>query len=171
MNAPPRGPYAPNPYANNPYAPPQVQAVYDPAAQSPARLDAALYTSKHVALATFLGTPLGGAVVMALNENRIGRLGAAIKTALAGLVATGFLLTIGLVVPDNVPTFPISIGSLFVMSAIAKSRQVGFVTQHYAAGGKRGSGWAAAGIGLLSLFVVLIPLIGVLVAAELVAGH
>jgi hypothetical protein len=171
MNAPPPGPYAANPYATNPYAPPQVQGVYDPAAQSPARLDAALYTSKHVALATFLGTPLGGAVLMALNENRIGRTVAAIKTLLAGLVATGLLLTIGLIVPDNIPTFPISIGSLFVMSAIAKSRQAGFVTQHYAAGGKHGSGWAAAGIGLLSLVVVLIPLIGILVVADLVAGH
>jgi hypothetical protein len=57
------------------------------------------------------------------------------------------------------------------MSAIAKSRQAGFVTQHYAAGGKQGSGWAAAGIGLLSLFVVLIPLIGILVVADVVAGH
>lgn len=186
MNAPPPGPfgppqypqapyapnpYAPNPYATNPYAPPQVQGIYDPSAQRPVRLDVALYTSKHVALATFLGTPVAGAVLMALNENRVGRAGAAIKTLLAGLVATGFLLTLGLVLPDNVPTFPISIGSLFVMSAIAKSRQAGFVAQHFAAGGKQGSGWAAAGIGLLSLLVVLVPLAGVLIVAELAAGH
>lgn len=170
MNAPP-DPYAPNPYTSNPYAAPQVQGVYDPSAQSPARLDAALYTSKHVALATFLGTPLGGAVLMALNEHRIGRASAAIKTLLAGVVATGFLLTLGLVVPDNIPTFPISIGSLFVMSAIAKSRQGALVTQHFSAGGKRGSGWAAAGIGILSLFVVMVPLVGILVVAELAAGH
>ena len=113
MNGPP-DPYAPNPYASNlanpyasnPYAAPQVQGVYDPSVQSPARLDAALYTSKHVALATFLGTPLGGAVLMALNEHRVGRASAAIKTLLAGLVGTGFLLTIGLVMPDAHPDVP-----------------------------------------------------------------
>ena len=170
MNGPP-DPYAPNPYASNPYAAPQVQGVYDPSVQSPARRDAALYTSKHVALATFLGTPLGGSVLMALNEHRLGRASAAIKTLLAGLVATGFLLTIGLVVPANIPTFPISIGSLVVMSSVAKSRQGALVTQHFAAGGKQGSGWAAAGIGILSLLVALVPLIGILTVAELATGR
>jgi hypothetical protein len=166
MNAPPSGPYG----APNPYAPPQVQGVYDPS-QSPVRLDVALYTSRHVALATFLGTPLGGAVLMALNESRIGRAGAAIKTLLAGLVATGFLLTLGLVLPPNIPTFPIAIGSVVVMSSIAKARQAADVAQHFAAGGKHGSGWAAAGIGILSLLVALIPLVGILFVAELVTGH
>lgn len=175
MNGPPDpfapNPYAPNPYASNPYAAPQVQGVYDPSAQSPARLDAALYTSKHVALATFLGTPLGGAVLMALNEHRAGRAVAAVKTLLAGLVGTGFLITIGLVVPDSVPKFPISIGSIVVMSAIARSRQGTFVAQHHAAGGKQGSGWAAAGIGVVSLLVVMVPLVGILMLAELATGH
>jgi len=147
-----------------------VQGVYDPSAQSPARLDAALYTSKHVALATFLGTPLGGAVVMALNEHRLGRASAAITTLLAGLVATGFLFTIGFLLPDSFPRLPISIGPLLVMAAVAKSRQGALVAQHFAANGKHGSGWAAAGIGVLSLIAVLVPLVGVLTAVEL-AGH
>jgi hypothetical protein len=169
MNAPPSGPYG----APNPYAPPQVQGVYDPShpSQSPVRLDVALYTSKQVALATFLGSPLGGAVLMALNESRIGRAGAAIKALLAGLVATGFLLTLGLILPPNIPTFPIAIGSVFVMASIAKARQAGFVAQHLAAGGKPASGWAAAGIGILSLLVALVPLVAILFVAELVAGH
>lgn len=155
----------------NPYAAPQVQGVYDPGAQSGARLDAALYTSRHVALATFLGTPLGGCVLMALNEQRLGRARAAITTVLAGLVATGFLLTIGFVVPDNVPTFPISIGSLFVMAAVARARQGAAVAQHVAAGGKPASGWAAAGIGVLALVAVLVPLVGILVLADLAGAH
>ena len=178
---PPQPPYAPSPpYAQNPYAPPQVQGVYNPShpshpshpsQKSAARLDVALYTSKHVALATFLGTPLGGAVLLALNESRMGRAGAAIKTLLAGLVATGFLLTLGLILPANIPTFPIAIGSVVVMSSIAKTRQADLVAQHFAAGGKRGSGWAAAGIGMLSLLVVLVPLVVIFFVAELVTGH
>ncbi len=131
----------------------------------------ALYTSNHVAFATFLGTALGGAVLLALNESGMGRAGAAIKTLLAGLVATGFLLTLGLILPANIPTFPIAIGSVVVMSSIAKTRQADLVAQHFAAGGKRGSGWAAAGIGMLSLLVVLVPPVVIFFVAELVTGH
>jgi hypothetical protein len=171
MNAPPSEPYG----APNPYAAPQVQGVYDPShpsqSPSPVRLDVALYTSKHVALATFLGSPLGGTVLLALNESRIGRAGAAIKALLAGLVATGFLITLSLILPANIPRFPIAIGSVVVMSSIAKARQAGFVAQHFAAGGKQGSGWAAAGIGILSLLVALVPLVAILLVAELATGH
>ena len=150
----------------NPYAAPRVQGVYDPDLQSGARLDAALYTSRHVALATFLGTPLGGAVLMALNEHRLGRGRAAVTTVLAGLVATGFLFTIGYVVPDNFPTFPLSIGALLAMSAVARSRQGALVAQHVAAGGKPASGWVAAGIGIVALVAVMVPLIGILALAD-----
>lgn len=159
----------------NPYAAPQVQGVYDPSAhpsaESPARLDAALYTSKHVALATFLGTPLGGAVLMALNERRLGRANAAITTLLSGLVATGFLFTIGFALPESIPRFPISIAPIFVMAGIARSRQGALVAQHFAANGKQGSGWAAAGIGVLSLIAVLVPLVGIFTAGELATGR
>ncbi len=167
MNAPP----GPSSYASNPYAAPQVQGVYDRSLESPARLDVALYTSRHVALATFLGTPLGGAVLLALNEHRIGRTKAAATTLMAGVVATGFLLTLGMILPENIPTFPISLGSLFIMSAIAKARQRTFVEQHVAAGGKRGSAWAAAGIGILALLAAMVPLAGFFLLGEVAAGR
>jgi len=159
--------------ANNPYAPP-APASDDADRSVPrrgARLDAALYTYRHVVLATFLGTTLGGALVMALNEHRLGRMIAAINTLLAGVVATAFLLTIGYVAPDNIPTFPISIASLFVMAALARWRQGAAVTQHYAAGGKRGSGWAAAGFGIFGLFVVLVPLAAFFLLEDAAAGR
>jgi hypothetical protein len=159
-------PYLPGPHAGNPYAAPQV--VPAPAAASPLamRLDSALYTPGHVGLATFLGTPFAGSVIMALNEHRVGRTGAAVKTALAGFVGTGLLLAVATLLPDGIPRFPISVGPLLLMMAIARGRQEAFVRQHHAMGGKRGSGWAAAGIGLLSAVVVLLPFVVVLVIAE-----
>jgi O-antigen/teichoic acid export membrane protein len=165
-------PYAANPYAANPYAAPQVppaQALDGPSPLA-TRLDAALYTPNHVGLATFLGTPFAGSVLMAINEHRVGRTGTAVKTAAAGFVGTGLLLAVASLLPDGVPRFPISIGPLLLMVAVARSRQDAFVRQHHAMGGKRGSGWAAAGIGLLSAVVVLIPFMVVLVAVEMAGG-
>jgi hypothetical protein len=108
---------------------------------------------------------------MALNEHRRGRTIAALNTLLAGVVATGFLVTIAYVAPDNVPTYPISIASLVVMAALARWRQGKVVAQHYAAGGKHGSGWAAAGLGLLSLVAVLVPLAGFFLLEEAAGGR
>lgn len=178
MNAPhgsygtPPPPYGPNPYVANPYAAPQALPGHAMTAASPlaARLDAALYTPNHVGLATFLGSPFGGAVIMAINEHRIGRTGAAVKTVLAGLVGTGLLVTVASLLPDGVPRFPFSIGPLLLMGAIARSRQDAFVRHHHAMGGRRGSGWAAAGIGLLSAIVVLVPFVVILVLAEAVSS-
>jgi len=161
-------PYAANPYAANPYAAPQAAPDHAPNALSPlaTRLDAALYPPNHVGLATFLGTPFAGSVIMAINEHRVGRTTAAVKTVLAGFVGTGLLFGLAALLPDGIPRFPISLGPLFLMVAIAKSRQDAFVRQHHAMGGKRGSGWAAAGIALLSAVVVLVPFMVVLVVAE-----
>jgi hypothetical protein len=161
-------PYALNPYAANPYAAPQAFPSHPPASALPLarRLDAALYAPNLVGLATFLGTPFAGSVLMAINEHRVGRTSVAVKTALAGFLGTGLLLGLASLLPDTFPRFPISIGPLMLMIAVAKSRQDAFVRQHLAVGGKRGSGWAAAGIALLSAIVVLLPFMVVLVVVE-----
>lgn len=179
MNDPsqPPSPHAANPYATNPYAAPQAQppAWGPPAADGRGPdgvpLGSGLFTPNHVALATFLGTPFGGAVVMAVNELRRSQKQQAAVVVLGGLVGTGLLLALGFILPDGFPTFPIGLGSLFVMAAVARSRQGALVHRHLAAGGKRASGWAAAGIGVLSLLAVFVPLVAVLVAAEVVMGH
>ena len=176
MNAPPPGPPQQNPYLapppqlqQNPYAPPGYQAAqpWTPTEAGQTPLTSALYTPGHVSLATFLGSPLGGAILMAINEHRAQRKGRAVKTLLAGIVGTVLLLGIGIAIPDGVPTFPIGLLSLVLMGATARHTQGPLVDRHLAMGGRRASGWAAAGIGLLSAFAVFVPLIVVLVAIEM----
>lgn len=159
--------HAANPYAA-PQAPPQVDDRGPADGQGPdgVPLAASLYTPNHVALATFLGTPFGGAVLMALNEVRRSRRTQAVYVVLGGLAGTGVLFAIGYLLPDGFPSFPIGIGSLLAMGAIARSQQGALVHRHLAAGGKRGSGWLAAGIGILALIAVLVPLVVVLVVAQ-----
>lgn len=170
-------PHAP-PYAQNPYAPPQVQphapgygayggyAGYGPEAPLATRL----YTPGHVSLATFLGTPLAGSVIMAMNENRLGRKGTAVKMVLAGIAGTIVLLAISFALPDNFPAFPINIGTLLLMGWFARSRQGATVARHIAAGGRPASGWAAAGIALLCLVVTMVPLFMIFVVIGFLKG-
>lgn len=145
----------------NPYAPPTAQpyAGVVPPGVLLAPLSEPLYTPNQVALATFLGTPLGGFVLMALNERRLGRTSVAVKTILLGVLATAVLLGLSFMLPDNFPSFPIPLASVVGMRAIAQSRHGALLAGHFSAGGRRASGWAAAGLGLLALFVVLVPLV------------
>lgn len=171
-----KSPLPETPYAApraNPYAPPADPQGSPAAPEEPllAPLSAALYTPNQVALATFLGTPLGGAAVMAINEHRLGRKSGVVKTMLLGLVGTIALLGIGFVLPDNFPSFPIAIGNIMAMRVVAQRRHGELVHRHCAAGGQRASSWGAAGIGILALATVLVPVVGVVVVMEAMAGH
>jgi hypothetical protein len=142
-------PYAPPAAAPAPFAPPTDGALPGPAV--------ALYTPNQVALAAFLGTALGGTVVLALNERRLGRQRAAVVSVLLGVLATVVILGLAFVLPKNFPGAPLGLLPLLVLRGIAQKRQRAFVDAHIAAGGKRASSWAAAGIGLLSVTAAFVP--------------
>jgi hypothetical protein len=117
----------------------------------------ALYTPNQVALAAFLGTALGGAIVLALNERRLGRQQAALVSVLLGLLATAVIVGLAFLLPKNFPGAPLGLLPLIALRGIAAQRQRAFVDAHIAAGGKRASSWAAAGIGLLTVVVIFVP--------------
>jgi hypothetical protein len=129
----------------------------------------ALFTPGHVALATFFGTPLGGSLLMAINERRLGRPQAAWGTAALGAVGAAVLMGIGFALPSGFPAAPLNFGALFGMRAIAQQRQGAIVAAHVAAGGKAASGWAAFGISLLCLAVVLVPIFVIAFVAAVAA--
>lgn len=164
-------------YGVNPYAAPHAPFPFQPQPQPPGvgpdgvSLVVGLFTPRHVALATFLGTPLGGAIVMAINELRRSKTHNAALAVLGGVAGTGLLFLLGFVLPDGVPSFPIGLLSLFAMGAIARSKQGPLVNRHLAAGGKQASGWLAAGIGILALIAAFVPLVAFLVVVELLRGH
>src|SRR5262249_29178774 len=126
----------------------------------------ALYSANQVALATFFGTLLGGGVLLAINERRLGRAPAALWSIVLGALGSLALLGIAFVLPDNFPSPPLGIGSIVAMRAVAQQRQQALVQAHVVAGGKRGSSWVAVGVGLASLAAILVPLfVGLLVLA------
>jgi hypothetical protein len=112
-----------------------------------------LYDSRAVALATFLGTPVAGGILMALNYRRLGWPGTAVKTMFAAIVGTALLILVGWNIPQGLDSI-IAIGVMFAMKAIARSLQGSTIAEHVEGGGKLASMWGACWVGLTSLAVL-----------------
>lgn len=132
----------------SPYAPPRAE----PAAS--ATTGAPVYSPNQIALATFVGSTLAGTVLLALNERRLGRRGGAPDRG-GRLFASNALMGFSAALPDSVPSLRFAIIGIFGIRGIAQVRQNARIEAHVAAGGRRGSGWVAFGVGLAGLVLVV----------------
>jgi hypothetical protein len=114
-----------------------------------------LHDAGSVAVATLLGAPAAGAILMALNYRRLGEKGLAVITLLAGFLVTALLVLLGYVAPNAAST-GIGIGLLIAMRLIASKVQGPQIAEHVRRGGKLASKWVAAGVGLLFLVVLFL---------------
>ena len=122
----------------------------------PNRPDYRLHSPDHVALATFLGSPVAGGLLMAFNYRRLGNTFAAWGWAAFGVVFTGVQFVIADLVPP-VRLFVLGIAAVGViaMYCLAKHTLGAALGEHKRQHGQMASGWAAAGTGLACIPVVL----------------
>ena len=114
-----------------------------------------LFDSRAVALATFLGSPLAGCAIMAVNYNRLGNSASAVRAVVAGFVSTGLLLYLSFSTDSGLlHVLPFLL--MLLMIWIAKGLQGDDVEQHVRQGGKLASRLWAAGIGLAAMAVLLL---------------
>lgn len=140
--------------AENPYTVPAAE-LHDPAlVRQP------LYSLMAVGLATFIGSPLAGAYVLAQNLKTLGR-PAEVATVWAIAVAVLVLTMVcAMLLPDEVPALPFTIVQIAIMAWLANSRIGPDLLQYVEKGGVLYSNWRAAGIALLftlALIVLLVP--------------
>lgn len=121
-----------------------------------------LYSIAAVGLATFLGTTLAGAWLMAHNLQLLGK--ADRVTMVWGIAVALFLLTLVLafVLPEDVPALPFAIAQLIGMILLARNLMEAELKQHAEAGGAFLSNWRAAGIGILFTLAVVALMFAVL---------
>jgi hypothetical protein len=119
-----------------------------------------MYSAGQVGLATFLGGPVGGGWLMALNYKRLGEPGKARMTIGLSVLAMAVLAAIGLVTPGRSMSW-LAIVAIVAMRRLAKSLQGAAYDRHVAAGGSRGSSWRAAGLGVASLAICFGAITGV----------
>ncbi|WP_241201274.1 hypothetical protein [Ectopseudomonas toyotomiensis] len=128
---------------SNPFQPPQADLQQATTNQSP------LYSVAGVGLATFIGTPLAGAWLLAHNLQLLGK---ADRVAMVWGISVLLLvvtLVLAFVLPEELPAMPFAIAQLMAMIMFAKSLMEADLKQHAEAGGAFLSNWRPAGIGVM----------------------
>jgi len=143
--------------STNPYASPASTS-----ASTERTREIRLYTPQHVGVATLLGGPLAGCLLMATNYRRMGKSDAATVSVLFGLLAGVALAVIGITMPSVLSGFGpiVCIASIIVMRTLAQNTQGSAVEAHTRRGGKTDSAWNATGIGVVVLAAQCAALFG-----------
>ncbi|MBI4957282.1 MAG: hypothetical protein HY908_35045 [Myxococcales bacterium] len=128
----------------------------------------AVYEPESIALATFLGTPVAGAVLWAWNERVAGRPLRAVVALLVGLGLTAALFALALVLPSDLSAMMLLVHSALVMGARALARRwrEGEHVRRRLAGTRNVSRWAAAGLGLAGAAAVAGAVLAVVLAQQ-----
>jgi hypothetical protein len=113
-----------------------------------------LFSTQAVGIATFLGSPLAGCVILAINYHRLGRTGCALVAMLCGGLVTAALIGFGFALSDQTPGFLLAFLPLVLMMKLARSLQGEIIDRHLLVGGKVVSLGYAALIGLVTLLAV-----------------
>jgi hypothetical protein len=119
-----------------------------------------LYAVGHIATATFLGSPLAGCILMALNYRRLDP-DKSVLTIILGILATGILLAFVFVLPDNFPNAVLPAAYTGAMAWVAEMKQGPAIRTATAAGEPKASHWRAIGIGLATLISLMLVLFAI----------
>jgi hypothetical protein len=149
----------------NPYASPRV-AEEQLAAPNAAAKSYRLYSPVHVGWATFLGSPIAGCILMAINYWRLGELKSGRLAIVCGFVVSCCLFAVGFLLPERFPNSVLPLAFTWGMYGIAKSLQGDSFERHLEGGGQKASAWLATGVGLLCLVGVLVLLFGIVIVLE-----
>lgn len=128
-----------------------------------------LYSVGQITLATFLGTPVAGSLILARNHQALGKSGSAWTMVLVGAGATILLVILGLVLPEGVPATGFSFGACIAMYYYAKDSQGATIENHLKAGGSKGSWAVTVLVGIICSIILFALLIALALAFDYVA--
>ncbi len=120
-----------------------------------------LFEENHVAIATFLGTPVAGGTLMALNAFRVGNPITGVVIIAFGLILSivelYFTLSVNATGSRGANLFSLVAGIIgaLIMRGVASWLQGDQIAAHARAGGESASGWQAVGIGAVYLVIIL----------------
>lgn len=133
---------------------------YQPPSEASTATERPLYDINQIGVATFLGSPLAGAIVMALNYRRLAP-EKVVPTIVMGVIASAAVFGLAFALPEDFPNIVLPAAYLAAVVGIASKTQGAAIKQAVAAGEPKASGWRSAGIGLgisavmLALFAVV----------------
>lgn len=122
------------------------------------------YTKKAIGIATFIGGPAAAGYLIGVNFRNLNETSKGLTALVLGIVFTLFLLSLGFILPEPVlDKFPsaflpmIYTGLIYI---IVDNTQGKALKEHEEKGNEFFSAWRAAGIGLVSLMLILLLIFG-----------
>jgi hypothetical protein len=154
----------------NPYAPPKTPVV-DTTDGEVTAASSPLYTVHQITVATFLGSGIAGAWLVASNFNAVDQPIKARRWIWIGIAATVALIGISFVLPDWVPGFILPLAFTFGARAVATTEFGWILRDHERVGGDLRSWWKVVGIILLVFAIIFAVAFAVMLAYQLtIAG-
>ncbi|MFC5864902.1 hypothetical protein ACFPT7_21520 [Acidicapsa dinghuensis] len=113
-----------------------------------------LYDSGAVSVATFLGGPIAGAALMAMNYRKLGKTGAAMGALGVGVIGMALGIAVGYLLPSGA-SYAVPIALIYGMRQFAEKTQGDLIEEHTERGGQLGSMVIPVALGLAILIPVL----------------
>lgn len=128
-----------------------------------------MYSPGQVTLAAFLGGPLGGGWLLALNYRRLAEPGKARAAIALSVLALAALGTVAFLLPEGAAS-PLAIVPVVTMLWVARQLQGRAYERHVAVGGSAGSSWRAAGVGLVGAVITLAAFVAIGIGAAMLSA-
>jgi hypothetical protein len=134
--------------------------------------DYTLASPGQVGLATFLGGPMAGWLLIARNYRKLGHRAAWCVALAVGVLTTAAAVTVLLLFDDLIGRAKLlpSIVMLAITYGCAQTLQGATVQEHLDQGGKNASGWVVLGSVVLGIVLLLGPLVGGFILYEVALG-
>ncbi|HEY5935695.1 MAG TPA: hypothetical protein VIU61_13695 [Kofleriaceae bacterium] len=123
-----------------------------------------MYSAGQMALATFLGTPFAGCLLLGKNYSRLRKPGAAWLAYGIGALVTGLLLFAAIAVEGYPRIF--SVAGVIVIGVLGRALQGDAYDHHERSGGRRASWWVTVGLSLLTTLCWVVLVVAAVVAYE-----
>lgn len=127
--------------------------------------DLKFYSKKAIGIATFFGGPLAAGYLIRENYLSLNKPDEAKKSLIIGIFSTILIFTIIFIIPEHilnkVPNQVLPIIYTAIIYYIVEKIHGTILDQHKENGNEFYSGWKAAGIGAISLVIILIGIFGV----------
>lgn len=123
-----------------------------------------LYSQKSIGLATFLGSPLAAGFLVRKNFLLLGDEKKAKHALALGIISTVIIFagifSLPAAVIDRIPNYVIPLIYMGIVHLLVEKVQGASLREHETAGGEFYSPWRAAGIGIVSLIIIIPGMIG-----------
>lgn len=126
-----------------------------------------VFSTGQIIVASFLGTPMAGCLLIAQNYRALGKKSSAWPPLVVGVAATILLLVLAFLLPENSPNYGLPAGSCVGTYFYAKQQQGDAIDNYLKAGGKRSSWWIPIAVSLGCAVISLILVIAIALAFDI----